>query len=129
MASRPQLDDSYRATSLDDLAKSMTEDFKPLDVARVNEAALTMSRLHGEFPWHQHDEDELFLCWKGSVTISLPNDRSVALGPGDLFVVPRGTQHKPRAENVAYVLHLEARFGRLYKNRYGSVSTNNSLRM
>lgn len=106
-------------TSLDELARSMTELYKPLDVAHVNEATLTMSCLQGEFPWHEHEEDEMFFCWRGSVTIALP-DGEVTLRPGELYVIPKRTQHRPRADEVTYVLHLEAKSGRLYKNRHAS---------
>jgi mannose-6-phosphate isomerase-like protein (cupin superfamily) len=59
--------------------------------------------------WHKHDEtDDFFLVLDGHLTIQL-RDRDVELGPGELFVVPRGVEHCPKADEEAHVLLIEPR--------------------
>jgi mannose-6-phosphate isomerase-like protein (cupin superfamily) len=59
--------------------------------------------------WHKHDDtDDFFLVVDGHLTIQL-RDRDVELGPGDLYVVPRGVEHCPRADEEAHVLLIEPR--------------------
>jgi mannose-6-phosphate isomerase-like protein (cupin superfamily) len=61
----------------------------------------------GEFVWHKHDEtDDLFLVLDGELTIQL-RDGSVEVGPGELFVGPRGVEHCPRSDEAASVLQIE----------------------
>lgn len=64
-------------------------------------------KVQGEFVWHDHaDTDELFLVISGRLTIQL-EDRDVELGPGELFVVPQGVRHCPKADVETAVLLLE----------------------
>ena len=64
-------------------------------------------KVKGEFVWHKHDEtDDFFLVLKGHLTIQL-RDRDVELGPGELFVVPKGVEHCPKAELETAVLLIE----------------------
>lgn len=66
-------------------------------------------KLQGEFTWHDHpDTDELFLVLHGELTIQL-RDRDVVVGPGELFVVPKGVEHCPRAEHEVAALLIEPR--------------------
>lgn len=81
--------------------------WRPRIVAEVNDFHVKLVKVQGEFVWHTHDEDdELFLVVKGSLTIQL-RDRDVTLGEGELFVVPRGVEHMPVADEEAHVLLLE----------------------
>ncbi|NUS13167.1 MAG: cupin domain-containing protein [Streptomyces sp.] len=76
-------------------------------VAALNDYEVKLAKLKGEFVWHTHeDTDELFLVVSGRLTIQL-RDADVVLGPGELFVVPRGTEHCPRAEEETAILLLE----------------------
>jgi mannose-6-phosphate isomerase-like protein (cupin superfamily) len=92
---------------LAELAAGITEPWKPVDVTVANDAVVRMARLRGDFPWHRHDEDELFLCWEGSFRIELEGSPSVMLQAGDLFVVPRGVEHRPVADEPAITLLVE----------------------
>jgi mannose-6-phosphate isomerase-like protein (cupin superfamily) len=83
------------------------EPWQPHRLASVNDYDVKVARLAGEFVWHSHpDTDELFMVVSGELTIQL-RDRDVHLGPMDVFVVPRGVEHCPRADAEAQVLLLE----------------------
>ena len=78
---------------------SFTDQWAPRIVARYNDNEVRLVRVEGEFVWHQHDDtDELFLILDGVLDIEL-RGRIVQLKPGELFVVPRGTEHRPCARN------------------------------
>jgi quercetin dioxygenase-like cupin family protein len=96
-----------RPASIPDAAAALPGPWQPRDLVRVNEAVVRLARLEGEFPWHTHDEDELFLCWDGEFRIDLEQAEAVTLRPGDLFVVSRGRRHRPVAERTAHTLLLE----------------------
>ncbi len=78
-------------------------------MAVANDAVVRLARLDGAFPWHRHDEDELFLCWEGSFRIDLRGGGGVAvtLHAGELYVVPAGVEHRPVADAPAVTLLLE----------------------
>ena len=74
---------------------SFSDHWAPRIVARYNDNEVRLVKVEGEFIWHQHDDtDELFLVIEGALDIEL-RDRTVHLEPGELFVVPRGTEHRP----------------------------------
>lgn len=83
------------------------EHWSPRIVAELNGQHVKLVKLAGEFVWHSHaDEDELFLVLKGKLTIEL-RDGAVALGPGQMVVVPRGVEHRPVADGEVHLLLFE----------------------
>ena len=76
---------------------SFSDHWAPRIVARYNDNEVRLVKVEGEFIWHSHeDTDELFLVLDGTLEIEL-RDRTVTLGPGELFVVPKGVEHRPVA--------------------------------
>ena len=74
-----------------------TDHWSPRTVARLNENDVMVVRVEGEFVWHSHpDTDDFFFVLEGELDIDL-RDRTVTLGPGELFVVPKGVEHRPVA--------------------------------
>ncbi len=87
----------------------LTEHWAPRVIAEMNDYQFKVVRLQGDFVWHDHPEtDETFLVIEGSLRIDFP-DRAVQLGPGELFVVPKGTRHKPYAQDEVKLLLIEPR--------------------
>jgi mannose-6-phosphate isomerase-like protein (cupin superfamily) len=83
--------------------------FQPGIVGYLNDYKLQIVKVQGPFVWHKHDDtDDFFLVIDGRLTIHL-RDRDVELGPGELFVVPRGVEHCPDATDEAQVLLIEPR--------------------
>ncbi len=83
------------------------EAFQPKIVGRYNDDKVMVGKVRGEFVWHSHpDTDDFFLVLDGRLTIQL-RDRDVELGPGEMFVVPRGVEHCPRADPEAHILLIE----------------------
>lgn len=98
-----------RTTSIDLAAKLATfaEHWQPRTVARFNDNDVMVVKAKGEFVWHKHDDtDDFFLVLKGRLTIEL-RDGAVHLGPGELFVVPRGIEHRPVAEEEVHLMVVE----------------------
>ena len=84
-----------------------TEHWSPKIVANYNGNDIMVVKVKGEFVWHAHpDTDDLFLVLKGKIRIEL-RDRVVHLGPGELFVVPKGVEHRPVADEEAHLLLIE----------------------
>jgi mannose-6-phosphate isomerase-like protein (cupin superfamily) len=85
----------------------ITEHWSPKTVAAVNDFHVKLVKLKGEFVWHAHDtEDELFLVLDGTLRMQF-RDGDVVVGKGEFLVVPRGTEHRPVAEDEVQVLLLE----------------------
>jgi mannose-6-phosphate isomerase-like protein (cupin superfamily) len=95
--------------SLREKLASFDEHFRPKIVGYFNDNKIQVAKVRGEFVWHSHpDTDDLFLVVSGRLTIQL-RDRDVELSEGELFVVPRGVEHGPRADGEAEILLIEPR--------------------
>lgn len=87
----------------------ITEHWQPHRLTSGNDYDVKVVKVAGEFVWHSHpDTDELFLVLQGRLTIQL-RDRDVVLGEQDVFVVPRGVEHCPKAEHEVHALLIEPR--------------------
>jgi mannose-6-phosphate isomerase-like protein (cupin superfamily) len=95
--------------SLAEKLARFSDHWVPRVVGDVNDCAVKLVKLQGEFVWHHHEaEDELFLVVKGRFRMDF-RDGSVALEEGEMIVVPRGVEHRPVAEEEAHVLLVEPR--------------------
>jgi len=90
--------------SIDTVAASIDEPFTSRDLVSFNDSVVRVARAKGEFVWHHHDEDEVFVCWDGQLTIDLASEASVSLQRGQCFVVPAGVQHRPRSDHAVVLL-------------------------
>lgn len=81
--------------------------WRPNVVAELNGQEVKLVKFQGVFPWHHHEqEDELFLVWRGEMTIEFRDSR-VSLQTGEFCVVPRGVEHRTLAEHEAEVIVFE----------------------
>jgi mannose-6-phosphate isomerase-like protein (cupin superfamily) len=97
-------------TAIDLAAKlaTFTEAFQPRTVALFNGHDVMVAKLRGEYHWHVHDTtDDFFLVLDGCVEIDLEDGSTVTLHPGQMFVVPKGMRHRPRARGEAHILLIE----------------------
>ncbi|MGX1305975.1 mannose-6-phosphate isomerase-like protein (cupin superfamily) [Amorphus suaedae] len=95
------------AVRLADKLATFSEHWKPRIVASFNGHDVMVVKLKGAFVWHSHpDTDDFFHVLKGHLRIEL-RDGSVELGPGDLYVVPKGVEHRPVAEEEVELMLIE----------------------
>ena len=97
-------------TAIDLAAKlaTFTEAWQPRTVSLFNGHDVMVAKLRGEYHWHVHpDSDDFFLVLDGQLEIDLEDGRMVSLFPGQLYIVPRGVQHRPRAIGEAHILLIE----------------------
>lgn len=94
--------------NLSEKLKLFAGHWQPRTVAQFNGHDVMVAKVKGEFVWHRHDDtDDFFLVLSGRLRIRL-RDRTVVLGPGELFVVPRGVEHQPCAEEETHLLLIES---------------------
>lgn len=92
---------------LDGAFRSFDEQWAPRLAAEVNDHALKLAKVEGEFVWHHHETDELFLVRSGKVSIEFEDRPDVTLRAGELLVVPAGVEHRPVADGEAELLLFE----------------------
>ena len=100
---------TYQAIDLRQKASLIAEQWSPRVVAELNDYQFKVVRIEGDFIWHHHAEtDEAFLVLEGELRIDF-RDGAVTLGTGELFVVPKGVEHKPYAAREVTMLLIEPR--------------------
>lgn len=103
-----------KPVSIADALAAFSEQWQPHRLTGVNDQDVKIARIQGEFVWHSHpDSDELFLVISGELTIQL-RDGNVVIGPNELFNVPAGVEHCPKAEVETVIVMVE---------RVGTVNT------
>ncbi|MGD8426798.1 MAG: cupin domain-containing protein [Balneolaceae bacterium] len=93
--------------NLDEKLSQFSEYWSPRTVAQLNDYDIMVVKVKDEFKWHKHDDtDDFFFVIKGHLIIKM-RDRDIHLGPGELFIVPRGVEHCPYAKEETHLLLIE----------------------
>jgi mannose-6-phosphate isomerase-like protein (cupin superfamily) len=96
-----------KGINLADKLSTFSDHWQPRVVGQFNGHDHMVVKVKGEFVWHKHDDtDDFFLVLEGRINIQL-RDGVVSLGPGEIFVVPKGVEHRPVADDEAHVLLIE----------------------
>lgn len=97
----------YLPINLMDKLGRFSDHWSPKIIAQMNNNHLKLAKVRGEFVWHDHSEtDEVFIVLKGRLEIEF-RDGKVSLSEGEMFVVPKGVEHRPFAEEECYILLIE----------------------
>lgn len=100
--------DQQNAVDIAHELDGVVDHWSPRVVGRVNDQYVKVAKLLGQLVWHAHDdEDELFFVVSGRLRIQLEGRQDVHLGPGQFFVVPRGVQHNPVADEEVRIMLIE----------------------
>ncbi|MGO4451130.1 cupin domain-containing protein [Phyllobacterium sp. TAF24] len=112
----------YNAINFSEKFGLFTEQWQPKVVAELNDYQFKIARLEGDFIWHDHPEtDEAFIVLDGELRIDF-RDGSVTIKPGEMYVVPKGVEHKPYAEREVRLMMIEPR-GVVNTGREGGART------
>ena len=99
---------NYQPVNLQEKLSKISEQWSPKIVAQMNDYQFKIAKLQGEFIWHDHPEtDEVFIVLKGQLQIQF-RDGNVRLNEGEMFVVPKGVEHKPVAEQECQIMLVES---------------------
>ena len=97
----------YSAINLEEKFSSFNEPWSPKIIGQMNDYHLKIAKIQGEFIWHSHPEtDETFIVFAGEMRIEF-RDGNVALKTGEIYIVPRGVEHKPVAQSECQILLIE----------------------
>ncbi|QOZ25201.1 cupin domain-containing protein [Bradyrhizobium sp. CCBAU 51753] len=95
------------AIDLSQKRSTFTDHWSPRTVALFNAHDVMVVKVQGEFVWHKHDDtDDFFLVLKGVLDLEL-RDRTVTLTPGQMYIVPKGVEHRPVAREEVHLLLIE----------------------
>ena len=97
----------FKSINFNEKLSKFSEHWKPRIIAQMNNYHFKIVKVQGEFVWHYHDDtDEVFIVLDGDMSIAF-REGSVALKAGEMYVVPKGVEHKPFAEKECKVLLVE----------------------
>jgi mannose-6-phosphate isomerase-like protein (cupin superfamily) len=100
---------TYKAINFQQKFSLFAEHWAPKVIAEMNDYQFKVVKLQGDFIWHDHkDTDDTFIVIEGNLRIDL-RDGAVHVGPGEMFIVPKGVEHKPYAEKEVKLLLIEPR--------------------
>ena len=117
----------YKALNLDQKLDLIDTQWSPRVIAEMNDYQFKLVRLQGDFVWHHHaDTDETFIVLDGSLRIDFL-DGHVELNKGEMYVVPKGVEHKPCAENEVRLLLIEPRGVRNTGDKAGELTAENDI--
>ncbi|MFL9863036.1 cupin domain-containing protein [Paraburkholderia fungorum] len=109
MSNHATIQPSHRAINFAEKLQLINDQWQPRVVAEMNDYQFKLVRIEGDFVWHEHaDTDETFIVVEGQLRIDM-RDGFVLLSAGEMFVVPKGTEHKPYAEREVKLLLIEPR--------------------
>ena len=101
------MNNKYETVNFQEKFALFDEQWTPKIIAQMNDYHFKLVKIQGEFVWHSHAEtDEVFMVLAGEMRIEMRNGR-VHLRPGELFVVPKGVEHKPIADKECHILLVE----------------------
>jgi mannose-6-phosphate isomerase-like protein (cupin superfamily) len=104
-----RIEEEHEAISLSRKFNLFSDQWQPRVIAEMNDYQFKIARVQGDFIWHDHpDTDETFFVLEGTLRIDLP-DGFVSVSAGELYVVPKGVQHKPYAEQEVKIMLIEPR--------------------
>ncbi|KSV67914.1 MULTISPECIES: cupin domain-containing protein [Ensifer] len=100
---------AYKPINFAEKLSLFSDQWQPRVLAELNDYQFKIVRIEGDFIWHDHeDTDEAFIVLEGTLRIDF-RDGAVTLGPGEMYVVPKGVEHKPYAEREVKMLLIEPR--------------------
>ena len=100
---------NYKSINFEEKLSLFKEQWSPRVVAELNDNQFKIVKIEGDFVWHQHeDTDEAFIVLEGELRIDF-RDGSVKVSAGEMYVVPKGVEHKPFAEQEVKMLLIEPR--------------------
>jgi mannose-6-phosphate isomerase-like protein (cupin superfamily) len=98
---------NYQSINLQDKLTKFSEHWSPKIIAQMNDYHFKVVKVQGEFVWHDHPEtDEVFMVLNGKLDIHF-REGKVSLEAGEMYVVPKGIEHKPVAESECHILLIE----------------------
>lgn len=113
--------------NLKEKLSKFSDHWSPKVIAEMNDYQFKLVKIQGEFVWHNHDDtDETFIVIEGEMKIEFENE-TLELNEGDMFVVPKGVEHKPWAENECKVMIIEPRGVLNTGNSKGDLTASNDV--